>query len=300
MEEADAVESEAGETEAPTEAIAEEIVDDEDTSQTNPEKTDLDQIVEETEEDLTAHQKAELNTLIEKSNIEIEDLPTWLRAIIYTGKNILNFISKKEYVDTKVDEWLSQNLQGKHIYVALHGMWQTYWSSFADLVEYCENKGIIIIPIKSSSTKNIYNAITDLKQKTGANIHLFCHSRGGIKALDAVIDHGLDKLVQEIILSGTPIHNLDGTLRRQEYAEISKKIKLTNIYGSTDQILSFFGHANYGNLPNANNIKVNEGHLGLLHNPNIFDRYFNLNHYHTLAPKPTIYHFHNSYLKQAA
>lgn len=150
---------------------------------------------------------------------------------------------------------------------------QTYWGSFADLIKYGEEKGIVVIPIKSSSAKEIYEQIRNLKEKTGANIHVIGHSRGGRYALDAVVDHGLDKLVKEIIISGAPIHNIDGTLAREEYSEVGNRVKLTNLYGLTDNILSYFDRANYGNLPNANNIPSNAGHLDLIHNRNIFEIY---------------------------
>lgn len=271
-----------------TESIAEEVTKEsvntnEDTAQPNMEEPTLEQIVEKPE-NLTEEQKEELTTIIKGSNIKIEDLPNWLRAIAYAGKNILNFISKKEYIDEKVKKYLQKDLKGKDIYVALHGIFQTYWSSFADLIKYGEEKGIIIIPIKSSSAKEIYDAISKLKEKTGANIHLIAHSRGGRYALDAVIDHSLDKLVKEIILSGTPLHNLDGTLQRKEYAEVGKKVKLTNIYGLNDQILTFFGNSNYGNLPNATNIPTNAGHLDLIHNKNIFEIY--THHDYNFVPQP--------------
>ncbi len=284
MSEGDGGESDGGESESPS-----EVTDcEEATSQTNTEKSDLEQIVEEPQ-NLTEEQKLELNALMAKSSIQVEDLPNWLRAIIYTGKNISNFISKKEYVDEKVNEYLKQDLKGKDIYVALHGIFQTYWSSFADLVKYGEEKGIIIIPIKSNSAKDIYNIISNIKEKTGANIHVVAHSRGGRYALDAVIDHGLDKLVKEIILSGTPLHNLDGTLQRKEYAEVGKNVKLTNIYGLNDQILPFFGNTNYGNLPNTTDIPINAGHLDLIHNNKIFEIYTRHNFYYTsLNPIPDL------------
>ncbi len=283
--------AEATETESTAEEVTEEPTNIyEGTAQPNTEELNLEKIVEKTK-NLTKEQKEELTALTTKSNIKIEDLPGWLRSILYSGKNILNFISKKGYVDEKVNKFLQKDLKGKDIYVALHGIFQTYWSSFADLIEYGEEMGIIIIPIKSNSPEGITEKIRELK-KTGANIHLIGHSRGGKYALDAAIDHGLGKLVQEIILSGAPLYNLDGTLQRKEYAEVGKKVRLTNIYGLNDQILSFFGNSNYGNLPNATNIPTNAGHLDLIHNKNIFEIYTQ-NDYtfvpqpNNLTPKPT-------------
>lgn len=287
------------ETEPTTTEIAEETVNGEnDTPQADLEQVNLEQRVEEPEnltgeqtaeqpKNLAKEQKEELNTLTTKADIKVEDLPGWLRAMIYAGKNVFNFISKKGYVDKKVDEYLQKDLKGKDIYVALHGILQTYWSSFAGLVKYSEKEGMIVIPIKSNSTKEIYDSIFDLKEKTGAKIHLIAHSRGGRYALDAVVDHGLDQLVQEIILSGTPIHEQDGTLLRTEYAEVGKKVKLTNIYGLNDCILPLFGRANYGDLPNAHNIPANAGHLDLIHNKDIFEIYSQPNLY-TLPIKPPL------------
>jgi|SRR3989339_426686 len=246
----------------------EEAVDDKDAS--------LDGIVEKAnDENLTPEQIKEVKTLMAKANINVEDLPNWLRGVIYSGKNIWNFISKKWYVDRKVEEYLNQDLRAKDVYVALHGTLQTYWSSFADFVNYCEEKGIVVIPIESSSAEQIYKSIEDIKQKTGARIHVLAHSRGARYALDAVVDHGLDKLVKEIIISGAPIHKEDGSLARREYSRVGSRVKLTNIYGVTDQILPLFGSANYGGLENATNIAVDMGHLDLLHNPDIFERYIN-------------------------
>lgn len=276
-ESSDSSEAESTETEATTEEAAEESVNTkENTSQTNIEKANLDQIVEEPE-NLTEEQKAELNTLMAKSNLKIEDLPNWLRTIIYAGKNIFNFLFKKGYVDRCIK---NADFKGKKVIVALHGTLQTYWSSWTDFIEYYQGSDYVIIPISARNPKQITNEIREITERIGTKIDkIIAHSRGGRYALDAVVDYGLDKLVKEIILSGTPIHYPDVNLSpqkgliRPEYAEVGKKVRLINIYGSTDQILPFFGHANYGNLPNAINVEVNMGHMDLLHNPYIFDRY---------------------------
>ena len=84
---------------------------------------------------------------------------------------------------------------------------------------------------------------------------------------------------------GAPIQNPDGSLARKEYAEIGKKVKLTNIYGVTDRILPFFGHANYGDLPNAENRPFDGGHLDLIHNPTAWEGCFGINLTYNLASK---------------